>query len=189
MHQAPPWWDRETDELSGQILRLDVRESARRIWGTACSRAWQFLGDTTDAPELWELSVKAISRYLDKQGVLPFSREIDGLLFLAFDRSVRRLARKRKRIQLLGGANDITELFIAPDWLEETDRRLFLEQLAGSLDAQSRTVLRLRIAGYNWKEIGRILKTAPALARKSFWRGIRKAQLQSTQIRRDKSNS
>jgi DNA-directed RNA polymerase specialized sigma24 family protein len=177
----PPWWDREIDEESGQTLRADVRESAHRVWKGVCSRARYLLGDDADAPELLESTVKAVSRYLNKQGVPPFAAELDGLLSLAFHRSLLRLARQRRRLEPVGGIHEIAQLLRAPDWSEEVDRRLLLEQLAHNLGARSRTILRLRISGHSWKEIGRILEMTPVLARKTFWREIRKAHLRLVQ--------
>src|SRR5712664_1074361 len=63
---VPPWWDRDVDIESGQLLRADVRASAHRVWRSVCAHARRVLGDTTDAPELLEAAVKAVSRYLDK---------------------------------------------------------------------------------------------------------------------------
>jgi hypothetical protein len=177
----PRWWDAETDPQSGQTLRADVRESAHRVWKSACSEARRLLRDDADAPQLLESAVRTVSRYLDKRAVQLFSSDLDGLVFLAFHRSVTRLARQRRRIESVGGANEIAKLLRAPDWSEGVDSRLMLEQLARSLTALNRTILRLRISGHGWKEIGRIVEMTPAAARQAFWRELRKAYLSMMQ--------
>jgi DNA-directed RNA polymerase specialized sigma24 family protein len=184
MHQAlPPWWDRETDEVSGEVLRPDVRESAHEVWGTLCFHAQRALGDTSDAPELIESAVKAISRYLDKHNAELFSADLKGLLSLAFHRSVMRLARKRRRLVTMGGSYELASLLQTPEWSEAASRRLLLEQLANELSPMNRAVLRLRICGYGWKEIGLIFQTTPVVARKTFWRAVRGAQFRLAQPR------
>jgi hypothetical protein len=45
----PLWWDRETDDETGNPLRADVRESAQRIWIHICTKAREMLGDSNDA--------------------------------------------------------------------------------------------------------------------------------------------
>jgi hypothetical protein len=182
MHQAlPPWWDRETDEVSGQILRPDVRESAHEVWAALCSRAQRVLGDTSDAAGLIESAVKAISRYLDKHNIELFSVDLGGLLSLAFHRSVTRLARKRRRLIPMGGSYELASLLQTPDWSEASSRRLLLEQLANELSPMNRAVLRLRICGYSWKEIALIFTTTPVVARRAFWRAVRGAQFRLAQ--------
>lgn len=182
MHQTlPPWWDRESDEVSGQLLRPDVRESAHQVWQALCSHALHTLGDTSDAPALMESAVKAISRYLDKRNIKLFTSDLRGLLSLAFYRSATRLARKRRRLVPIGGSYELASLLHTPDWSEAASRRLQLEQLTHELTATNRAILRLRICGYSWNEIAVMFQTTPVVARKTFWRGVRRAQLRLAQ--------
>ena len=95
------WWDRGVDE-SGRALRSDVREAAYRIWRVVCAQAQSELGDTSDAPELVETAIKSVSQYLDRRNVPLYSSDPSGLLVLAFRRSLRRLARRRRRIETIG---------------------------------------------------------------------------------------
>jgi DNA-directed RNA polymerase specialized sigma24 family protein len=173
-----PWWDREIDEDNGRPFRADVREAAHRVWKWVRVKAREILGDPSDAAEVLESSVKIISRYLDKNNVPLHSADPGGLLTLACYRALCRLARRRSRIELVGTSSELAEILRAPDWRDEFDRRLFLEALSQQLDLKSRGILRLRIAGYDWKEIGRMLGMTAAALRQSFWRDVRKAHLQ-----------
>ena len=170
------WWDRGVDE-SGRALRSDVREAAYRIWRVACAKAQQELGDTSDAPELLETAIKSISQYLDRKNVPLYSSEPDGLLVLAFCRYLRRLARRRRRIETVGNGAELEEMLPVPGWFDEVDRRLFLEQLSHELSKKSRGLLRLRLDGYEWSEIAQMLGMTVTAVRTSFWRDVRKAQL------------
>lgn len=173
----PPWWDREIDEQTGRPLRADVREAAHRVWRWVCLKTHELLGDTGDAAEVLESSVRSVSRYLDKNGVPLRSADPGGLLVLASYRFLRRLARRRRRLVPVGDSSDLAELLRTPDWRDEIDQRLFLEELARELDVKSRAVLRLRMSGYDWEEIARMLQTTAPTSRKAFWRGVRKAYL------------
>src|ERR1700690_2448674 len=137
---VPRWWDRDVDE-SGQLLRVDVRESAHKIWTSVCAQARHILGDATDAPELLESAVKAVSRYLDGIHAPLHAADPGGLLVLAFQRSLRRLSRKRGRIELIGGGGDLADFLRAPDWHHEVDSCLLLEQLAAELGPRNRAIL------------------------------------------------
>lgn len=174
---SPLWWDRDTDDETGRPIRPDVREAGHRVWNSVCLKAQQILGDANDAPELLEKSVRAISRYLDKQNILPYSNDPSGLLILACHRSLCRIASRRNRIAPVGDGNMMAEMLRAPDWLKEIDRHLFLEELARQLNNESRLILRLRIIGYDWKEIGQMLGLKPPAARQRLWRDVRRAHL------------
>ena len=176
--RLPLWWDRETDAQTGGPLRPDVREAAHRVWNWVWLRAQEILGDPGDAAEVLESSVKSISRYLDKNNVPLNTANPEGLLALACYRSLRRLARRRWRIELVGTSSDLAEILRAPDWCDKSDRRLFLAEFSRQLDPRSRGILRLRIAGYDWKEIARMLGVTASAMRQSFWRDVRKAHLQ-----------
>jgi len=170
------WWDRGIDE-SGHAIRFDVREAAHRIWRVACAKARQELGDTSDAPELLETAIKSVSQYLDRKNVPLYSSELDGLLVLAFCRYLRRLARRRRRIEAVGNGAELDEMLHVPRLFDEVDRRLFLEQLSHELSKKSRGVLRLRLDGYEWREIAQMVGMTVTAVKASFWRDVRKAQL------------
>lgn len=175
--RLPLWWDREIDDETGRPIRGDVREAGHQIWTWLRIKTQHVLGDENEAPELLEKSVKAISRFLDKNKVPDYSNDLRGLLTLACHRSIRRLALRRNRIHLIGQGADLAEMLRAPDWRQEIDRNLFLEELARNLSTESRFILRLRMAGYDWKEIARTLGITSLAARQRFWRDVRRAHL------------
>ena len=185
--RSPLWWDREIDEETGRAIRGDVREAGHRVWNTVCLKAQHILGDANDAPELLERAIKTISRYLDKHQAVPYSNDPAGLLVLAFHRSLYRLASRRNRIILLGDGTAVAEMLRAPDWRQATDHRLFLEELARELSNESRLILRLRIIGYDWKEIARMLGARLPVLRQRFWRDLRRAHLTLLRTKKLKS--
>src|SRR6185312_11830816 len=97
---APLWWDRESDG-AGRPIRPDVRTAAHKIWNFAYKYAESFNPDSSLVSEAMENAVAQISRYLDIKNVATFSRDVDGLLMLAFQRSVRRHRAKVTRLETL----------------------------------------------------------------------------------------
>jgi hypothetical protein len=170
-----PWWDREIDEDTGRPYRPDVRQSAHRVWKVVSGKAQEILGDSSEAAEVLESSIKSISRYLDKNLVPLHSTDPDGLLTVACYRALRRLARRRRRLEFIGDSSELADILRIPDWRDEVDKRLFLQELARELDMKNRGILRLRIAGYDWKEIARILDKSASAVRQGFWRDVQKA--------------
>jgi hypothetical protein len=173
----PLWWDRETDGETGRPLREDVRGAAHRVWRWVCLKSREILGDSNDAAEVMESAVAAICRYLDKKNVAIHSTDPSGLVAVAAYRLLRRVAKRRGRVELVGSTTDLAEKLRAPDWRHETDRQLLLQELAREMDERNRGMLRLRMAGYGWDEIGRMLHMTATAVRTAFWRDVRKAHL------------
>ena len=181
--RLPLWWDRECDDETGARLRPDVREAGHKVWKLVCARSREILGDEADAAEVLETCVRTISRYLDKRGVSPNSADPSGLLLLACYRTFRRAANKRNRIEYRGPTSELAQMLRVPNWGDRVDEQLFLKELARELDNKTRGTLRLRMADYDWKEIGRMLHMTPTAARTAFWRDVRRAHLRLLEAR------
>ena len=150
--EVPLWWDRDIDR-TGRPIRPDVRAAAHGIWGCASRRAQSLISDCSQAADLMESTVAQVSRYLDRESVLVFSREIDGLLMCAFRRALYRRAAELKRLEPVGGARELSSRVVDRTWSRQVDARLELEQVVRLLCERSRTILALRYAGYTWKEV------------------------------------
>jgi DNA-directed RNA polymerase specialized sigma24 family protein len=165
------WWDQEVDR-KGRQIRRDVRLAAHRVWKEACRRTQSLLADPAQAPELMEDSIAQVSRYLDRIGA-PSSSPKNGLLLLAFSRSLRRLAAKSRRLELAGGAVELSSRMVDRGWSRQVDARLDLEIIIRRLSDRNSTVLALRAAGHNWEEVAQLLGTSVAGVRNSFWREVK----------------
>lgn len=176
------FWDRETDR-EGRLLRVDVRNSALEVWKKACRMADYILGDSTDAAEILESCVARVSRHLDKRNVPLFAQQVQGLLLVAFRNALRSLAQKRRRMQPIvdGGALDVPNA--NANWEHEVQLNLDLAKLVRQLSTRSRVILRLRHAGYQWKEVAALLGVTVPNARSSFWREIEKLQAKFAKVR------
>jgi len=165
------WWDREVDRNGWQI-RGDVRSAAHEVWKEACRRTQSLLADPAQAADVMEDSVAQVSRYLDRIGA-PASSPKNGLLLLAFSRALRRLAAKSRRLETAGGAVELSSRTVDHGWNRQVDARLDLQNIVRKLSKRNGTVLALRAAGYNWKEVAQALGTSVATVRNSFWREVR----------------
>lgn len=169
--KTPPWWDRESDR-AGRPIRVDVRSAAQQVWAEACRRTEALLADRAQAAELMEDSVAQVSRYLDRIEA-PKSSPKNGLLLLAFSRSLRRLAARSRRLQFAGGAVDLSSLVRDSAWSRQMDVRLELESIVRKLSETNGAVLALRRAGYNWEEIAQRFGTSVTGIRNGFWREVK----------------
>jgi len=165
------WWDQEVDR-SGRQIRGDVRSAAHQVWKEACRRTQSLLADPAQAADVMEDSVARVSRYLDRIGA-PSSSPKNGLLLLAFSRALRRLAAKSRRLETAGGAVELSSRTVDHGWNRQVDARLDLQNIVRKLSERNSTVLALRAAGYNWKEIAQALGTSVAAVRNGFWREVR----------------
>lgn len=165
------WWDKDTDH-TGRPIRPDVRASAHRVWNRASKTAQTITGDTSHAAELMENTVAQVSRYLDRRWVAVFSREIDGLLMLSFQRSLRRRVAKLKRLEPLGGVKELSNRAVDRTWTRQVHAHLEIDQIVRLLSERSRTILALRYAGYTWKETAQMLGGSVSALRSAFWRDV-----------------
>ena len=173
------WWDREIDD-AGRPIRPDVRSSAQEIWNEACRRTQAVLADNAAAAELMEYSVAHVSRYLDRHAAPSCGRNMNGLLLLAFSRALKRRAGKVNRIESIGGSSDLANRAADDTWSRQVDARLDLQRIVRQLSERSSTVLALRWAGFDWKEIAQLLGTSVAVVRNGFWREISELRQRAT---------
>ena len=169
---ALSWWDREVDR-AGRPIRTDVRLAGHEIWEQACRRTHVLLADYEPAAELMESTVAQVSRYLDRIRA-PLSTRKQGLLLVAFCRALRRYAAKSRRLEFAGGAADLTNHSADDAWVRQINARLDLESIVRQLSEKNATVLTLRAAEYEWKEIADLFGVSVAAIRNSFWREVEK---------------
>jgi hypothetical protein len=176
LHAHHFWWDRDND-ASGKPLRSDVRTAVVEVWERVCKQTQSVLGETASVGELMEVTVSQVSAYLDKTGVPLCSRNLTGLLMVTFWRVLNRQAQRLRRLELVGGPSEMSSLAAAGDWAREVETRIDYERIVRSLSDKCRTVLALRDAGYDWKEIAGVMETTETAIKKSFFREIRQLQI------------
>lgn len=169
------WWDREIDR-EGRPIRRDVREAAVAIWANACSRTHAALGDATDAAEILEQCVSNVSRSLDSHNKEESSQNTIGLLWVSFRNSLLNRANRLRR-QTPVGDSEMLEPLAATGSLEAIESQIDLERVVRKLSSRARTILVLRHAGYDWREIAALLQVTVPSAKSTFKRELRELQL------------
>ena len=164
------WWDRDVDQ-AGRPIRRDVRLAGHEIWKQACQRTRARLDDQGPAAELMETAVAQVSRYLDRLGA-PEASSKHGLLMVAFCRGLRRYATKLNRLELVGGSGELSRRTLGEGWIGQVNARLELGRMVRKLSDRNGTLLMLRAAGYEWKDIAQMFGKSPAAIRNSFWREV-----------------
>lgn len=130
-----------------------------------------------------ESTVAQVSRYLDRGSVVLFSRELDGLLMLAFQRDLYRRVAKLRRLETLGGSGELSNRAVDRTWTRQVHARLELEQIVRMLCERSQAILALRYAGYTWKEAAQLLGASAPAVRSAFWRDIARVKRELTNHR------
>jgi DNA-directed RNA polymerase specialized sigma24 family protein len=119
-----------------------------------------------------ESTVAQVSRYLDRNGVVVFSREMEGLLMTAFQRALYRRIAKLRRVETWGGTGELSHRLVDRTWAHQVHAHLELDQVVRRLCERSRTILTLRYAGYTWKESAKLLGASVPTLRSAFWRDV-----------------
>jgi DNA-directed RNA polymerase specialized sigma24 family protein len=164
------WWDRDLDH-AGRPIRPDVRLAGHEIWEQACQRTQLLLSDQSPAAELMENTVAQVSRYLDRIGA-PLSTRKHALVLVAFCRALRRYSAKSNRLELVGGADELSQHAADNAWVRQIETRLDFERIVRQLSERNAAVLTLRAAEFGWKEIADLFGVSVAAVRNSFWREI-----------------
>jgi hypothetical protein len=125
-----------------------------------------------------ENAVAQVSRYLDHIGA-PLSSRKHGLLMVAFCRNLRRHASRLARLELAGASTELENRITDECWVAQLNARLELESIVRQLSHRNANILCLRAAGYEWKEIARLLGTSAAALRNGFWREIKRIRRNS----------
>ncbi len=176
--QITRYWDRDVDE-QGRRIRSDLRTTAHEIWDWACNTTQSRLGDNSAAAELMDLAIAQASAYLDKNAVPLNSHSpshLVGLMRRCFWSVMQRHAKQLRRLELVGGHLELSDLAADSTWSNQIDARVDFEKVVRCLSRRCRTILALRDAGYDWKEISTFLGTTPSAVKKSFFRELEELQ-------------
>ncbi len=172
------WWDRDVDE-KGRRIRSDLRRIAHKIWDWASNYTKSRLGDDAGTAELLDTAIAQASAYLDKNAI-PLNAHSEshliGLLRRCFWTVLQRQAKQLRRLELIGGNSDLSDIATDNTWSDHIENRIDFERMIGLLSERARTVLALRVAGYDWQEIAAFFETTPGAIKKSFLRELRELQ-------------
>ncbi len=174
----PPKWVWQQDE-SGASIEADLLVAAQRNWARVFAyarRRQQDSARTADILETVLLSLSKARRTDGKPGTA--IRNLDNYLYSAFIHRLNRQLAREPHIQTVGSLRDLDALSgirtsaVSP-LIEDN---LLIKELMGYMDERTKRMFSLRMMGYSWKEISRILNTTANSAQVLFNQGLKVAR-------------
>ena len=186
-----PDWTWQRDE-SGASIEADLVDAARRIWTRVLAYARRNQQDSARAADIFEAVLFSLSRARMTNGKLcrPI-RNLDNYLYLAFVRRLNRELAKEPHIETVGSLHDLEALsgIRTPPASPLIEDDLLIEELMGYMDKRTRRMLSLRMMGYSWSEIARVLKNTANNSQVLFNQGLRKARSHVMKLKDSKDTS
>lgn len=174
----PPVWIWQSD-ASGTAVETDLLDAARRNWARMLSYAQRFQQDPSTSADILEEILLALSRARRaRRGLVNPIRNLNSYLYVAFVRRLNRRVSRQPKIQYVGSLQDLDSLSAiqsrgTPPAVEED---LLVTELLQYTNQRTRQMFFLRMSGYSWKEVARILRTSANSAQVLFYNGIGKAR-------------
>lgn len=174
----PPVWFWQSD-ASGKAVETDLLDAARRTWTRMLSYAQRFQQDPSTSADILEDVILALSRARrTRRGLCNPIRNLDSYLYVAFVRRLNRLASREPKIQYVGSLQDLDSFSGiqtrgTPPTVED---ELLVTELLQYTNHRTRQMFFLRMSGYSWKEVARILRTTANSAQVLFNNGMGKAR-------------
>jgi RNA polymerase sigma factor (sigma-70 family) len=186
-----PEWAWRRDE-SGASIGSDLVDAARRNWARVLAYARRHQQDSARAADILEAVILALSRARRTNGELDAPiRNLDNYLYLAFVRRLNRELAKEPHIETVGSLHDLDALSgirtspVSP-FIED---KLLIEELMDYMDERTRHMFSLRMMGYSWAEIARILNNTANNAQVLFNQGLKKARSRVIKLKDTKNTS
>ncbi|PWU07402.1 MAG: hypothetical protein C5B51_10100 [Terriglobia bacterium] len=152
-------WIRNRDSL-GNLVDQRLIDAAHRVWERARLTVMRYLADDAEASEILELAVDSASRALARHQSIQFP---EAYLIRSVAREAIRRHRKSQRIAYVDGG-DLDRL-AGPVYLD-LDRKLDdakrIDVFRGCMDDQGRTMFDLRVLGFDWGYIAKLIGYADA---------------------------
>lgn len=160
--------------VKGHDINSDVRKVAERLWPWA----WHYIGtrlaDYGCAAEKAELVAYRLSRHLEAHpGEV---RSIVGLYYTTTANLIKSTRSREGRIDYRGLGQDLELVATAqePDWHEEVELWILVEEIGQHLEADIREMFYLRLLEVGWNDIGKLQGLTAGQARLRFRRALQK---------------
>lgn len=193
-HAEPdlPLWIAPKVERKGRRVRVikvkrKLLDAADRNWKRVLEYVGRELGDRTRAAEILEGVLHSVGtgRKIGKT-----IRDLDGYIFWAVTRSVKKLLTRERKIEYVPFAQDLEVLEGAQDteWVSRFENELEMEELLNYIEDQTaRYMLHKRMSDYSWRHIGRKLGISPDNARMRLRNALEKARRRILEEKEPKS--
>jgi DNA-directed RNA polymerase specialized sigma24 family protein len=148
------FWIRNRDSL-GNLVDQRLIEAANRVWERARLTVMRYLADDAEAPEILEGAVDSASRALASHQSIQFP---EAYLIRSVAREAIRRYRRNQRIAYVDWAE--LDRLAGPIYLD-LDRKLDdakrVDVLRGCMDEHGCTMFDLRVLGFDWGHIAKLM--------------------------------
>jgi hypothetical protein len=147
-------WIHDRDSVGNAIDRRLI-QAAHRVWEPARLVVIRYLAEDTEAAEILEAAVDSASRLIGNDHAIEF---FEAYLLKSVARESFRRCRRNRRIAYVDGADLERLAGAASTNLErQLDDAKRIEALRACMDEQGRTMYDLRVLGFNWRRIARLV--------------------------------
>ena len=167
----PPFWLSSAERIEDPELRAEVVRAARRNWPRWTAYAESRGVEATDAGVVLDEAVDAALTARRTAEV----RDVDAYLFKAFFRKVRRLVRRKQRIEYRD-PGELVDLKAAADseFVQDLELRIQVEELMDLMDERTRSIFLMKCHGFSRQETARAVGLTEEAVRKAYARGVEK---------------
>ena len=168
--RLPDFYLRPT--VNGRSIEPEVRTALAQLWPWFWNYVGKELGDADRAADLADEVASRVSKYAKlRPGHV---RSLIGLCRVAAVNLVTTTKSRERRIDYRGLSQNVeaTLDLTAPDWQEEVELSIWVDQLLQGHDAETRKMLHLRLLDETWDEIGDSLGLTAGQARLRFRRAL-----------------
>jgi hypothetical protein len=166
----PPFYVRPV--VKGQLIDSEVHGALKQLWPWFCHLVEDELGDPDRAGDLAdELACRLSKHFAIHRGQV---RSVLGICRVAATNFVGSTKERERRIEFRGLGQEIESSTgtSAPDWQEEVEVAILVDQLLQKEDRDIHVMLELRLVDETWDRIGDFLGMTAGQARLRFKRAL-----------------
>lgn len=167
----PDFW---IDGRAGKPNAIDVAliRAAEEVWPRVFQIVTYALNDGASAAELLEQVVHEIAESQEKERLPKDLWAPRALLLVRLQQRLINLTKRERRITYLGTVHDLDGSFGARSTANQDERGVYrtilIAQLVAFFDEHLRRLMVLRLMGYRWAEIARIIGEPTGTVRERF---------------------
>jgi DNA-directed RNA polymerase specialized sigma24 family protein len=165
--------------VKGLSIDRGVHAAMEQLWPWFWSYVGGQLGDPDRAGELADDVAYKVSAYLQNHDQV---RSLIGLCRVAAMHSVGSTKARERRVEFRGLSHELEGSLgaCAPDWQEDADLWIWVDQVLQSKDLEIRLMLRYRLLEKTWDQIGQLLGMSGGQARLRFRRALQDIRANNT---------
>ena len=174
--------------VRGLLIDRRVHSAMEQLWPWFWSYVGGQLGDPDRAGDLADDVAYRVSAYLQNHEQI---RSLVGLCRVAAVHCVGSTKTRERRIEFRGLSHEIEGSLraAAPDWQEEVDLWIWVDQVLQCHDREIRLMLRYRLLEKTWDQIGQLLGMSGGQARLRFRRALQDIRPHNTINRPDRGGT